>query len=207
MMWRPNHELVGGELDNRTPGTITGWLEFARPGQLNRRITLSLSGNFLADAAGQRIRIKDCDTQMARSGYLDRAPNHIDGTAGDISVGARDRFTHRPILRTNTAISFFDASGDQWRLQVPRRNIRVVGNRRWSVLTGDDSVDRVLVDLSRCYTHSVITIDTRRALQLLHRNGIRETKVLPDNIIDQATRIADEWGIGHPRMSRYANAA
>lgn len=205
MMWRPNHELINGELDNREAGLITGWLEFERPGQPRKHIPVTLSGNFLADVCGLRLRFRAGQGAKPRADYLRRTPDHIDGVAGDISLGIRAPFTNKPII--DGQLAFFDQNGDQWLIHLMRQQARVVGGRKWLALTGDDAVDRVLVDLAGSYTHEVVSVGGKRALQLLRRNGVRETQVLPDALIDRATAIAAEWGIGLPRMSRFSRAA
>lgn len=55
MAWAPSAFLLEGELDNRTPGKITGWLQFAG---LADRVTLDLKGDFEPDIRGRRIGLK-----------------------------------------------------------------------------------------------------------------------------------------------------
>jgi len=55
MAWRPNENLVKGELDNTVPGKVTGWLEFLG-GVL---VQMDLAGDFDPDIRGKKIRIKN----------------------------------------------------------------------------------------------------------------------------------------------------
>ena len=43
MAWRPTEYLLEGELDNTTPGKVTGWMRFAGT---KDRVTLDLEGDF-----------------------------------------------------------------------------------------------------------------------------------------------------------------
>ena len=54
MAWRPNDYIVEGELDNTTPGRVTGWLRFVG---LEKTVTLSLEGNFHRDIRGARVYV------------------------------------------------------------------------------------------------------------------------------------------------------
>ena len=41
MAWRPYENLIDGELDNRVPGRVTGWLRFLRSAQIERTRSLT----------------------------------------------------------------------------------------------------------------------------------------------------------------------
>ncbi len=55
MTWRPSSYLLEGEMDNRQPGKVTGWLRFAG---LPDKVTLDLEGDFEPDIRGRRIAFK-----------------------------------------------------------------------------------------------------------------------------------------------------
>ena len=58
MAWRPYENLIGGKLDNRTPGKITGWLQFYRDGKSPLKVRLDIAGDFHEDIRGEVIRFK-----------------------------------------------------------------------------------------------------------------------------------------------------
>lgn len=55
MTWRPSTYLLAGELDNTTPGKVTGWMRFAG---LPEQVTIDLEGDFEPDIRGRRIGLK-----------------------------------------------------------------------------------------------------------------------------------------------------
>ena len=44
MAWRPYENFINGELDNTTPGKVTGWMRFFRIGKQPLRVTLQSEG-------------------------------------------------------------------------------------------------------------------------------------------------------------------
>src|SRR5207237_5765507 len=93
MAWRPYANLIDGELDNRTPGEVTGWIGFFRRDKEPFRVTLDLAGDFHEDIRGKVIRLKnpkpsDENTQLDRKGtYMEGFSAVQSGTAGDITAG------------------------------------------------------------------------------------------------------------------------
>src|SRR4029077_17994290 len=90
MAWRPYENLIDGELDNRSPGKVTGWLRFYRNGKTPLPVALDLAGDFHEDIRGTVIRLSnpnpsdrntDAGTYMEGFGPMQR------GTAGDITAG------------------------------------------------------------------------------------------------------------------------
>ena len=59
MAWRPYENLIDGELDNRTPGKVTGWIRFFRNEQPPLRVTFDLEGDFHEDIRGTVIRLSN----------------------------------------------------------------------------------------------------------------------------------------------------
>jgi hypothetical protein len=86
MAWRPTPYLIEGELDNTTPGRITGWLRFAG---LADRITLDLTGNCHRDIRGAKIHITGDGDPADPAATQDMADCalHQTGHAGDITAG------------------------------------------------------------------------------------------------------------------------
>ena len=89
MAWRPSDLLIDGELNNTTPGRITGWLRFVG---LSDKVTLDLAGDFHRDIRGAKIRLtgdKPIDTEATPesverlAGFVTRQT----GDAGDITAG------------------------------------------------------------------------------------------------------------------------
>ena len=93
MAWRPNENLIDGELDNRTPGTVTGWMRFVRRGKRPLRVSFDLAGDFHEDIRGKVIRLSNPDVSD-RNAELDRRGTYMegfssvqDGSVGDITAG------------------------------------------------------------------------------------------------------------------------
>jgi len=86
MTYRPSAFLLEGELDNRTPGRITGWMRFAG---LARKVTLDLEGDFEPDIRGRRIAMRNAfigEPNVAAK-YMDGFDLHQTGKAGHITAG------------------------------------------------------------------------------------------------------------------------
>ena len=86
MAWRPNGYLLEGELDNTTPGRVTGWMQFAG---LNKKVTFELEGNFHRDIRGAKIRFRgdgNADDPEAAS-YMEGFSLKQTGNAGDMTAG------------------------------------------------------------------------------------------------------------------------
>ena len=90
MAWRTYDNLIDGELDNRTPGKVTGWMRFFRNGKRPLRVTFDLAGDFHEDIRGTMIRLSNPNpsdpvtapgTNMAGFDRMQR------GTVGDITAG------------------------------------------------------------------------------------------------------------------------
>jgi len=90
MAWRPNENLIDGELDNRTPGKVTGWIRFFRNEQSPLRVTFDLEGDFHEDIRGTVIRLSNpnpSDRNLDGGTYMDGFNPIQNGTVGDITAG------------------------------------------------------------------------------------------------------------------------
>ena len=94
MAWRPYENLMDGELDNRTPGSVKGWMRFHRTGKPPFRVILELMGDCHEDIRGKVIRISN-PHPSERNEHLKREGSYMDGfspiqqgQAGDITAGA-----------------------------------------------------------------------------------------------------------------------
>jgi hypothetical protein len=93
MAWRPNENLIDGELDNRSPGKVTGWMRFFRCGESPLQVTFDLEGDFHEDIRGKMIRLKksepsDRNAELERNGtYMEGFEPMQRGTVGDITAG------------------------------------------------------------------------------------------------------------------------
>lgn len=90
MAWRPYENLIDGELDNRTPGKVTGWIRFFRKEQPPLRVTFDLEGDFHEDIRGTVIRLSNpnpSDRNPDGGTYMDGFNQIQNGTAGDITAG------------------------------------------------------------------------------------------------------------------------
>ena len=90
MAWRPNENLIDGELDNRTPGKVKGWMRFFRNEKAPLRVTFDLEGDFHEDIRGAVIRLSNpnpSDKYLDGGTYMDGFNPIQHGTAGDITAG------------------------------------------------------------------------------------------------------------------------
>lgn len=92
MAWRPYENLIDGELDNRTPGKVVGWMRFYRRGKQPLRVTFDLDGDFHEDIRGKEIRLSN--PQPSEDEELDGEGTYMEGFAhvqrgavGDITAG------------------------------------------------------------------------------------------------------------------------
>jgi hypothetical protein len=90
MAWQPNENLIDGELDNRTPGKVKGWIRFFRNEKAPLRVTFDLAGDFHEDIRGAVIRLSNPNPsdRYHDGGTYMKGFNPIQhGTAGDITAG------------------------------------------------------------------------------------------------------------------------
>jgi len=87
MAWRPSEYLIEGELDNRTPNKVTGWMKFAG---IKNNVDFDLEGNFHRDIRGAKVRL--CGN--GESANAEEAARYMEGFAvlqtgkvGDMTAG------------------------------------------------------------------------------------------------------------------------
>jgi hypothetical protein len=88
MAWRPTQYLIEGELENMTPGKVTGWMKFAG---IKEKVTFDLKGNFHRDIRGAQIHFTgdayEDSLDIDSDGYFDGFARHQTGNVGDITAG------------------------------------------------------------------------------------------------------------------------
>ena len=86
MAWRPTEYLIEGELDNRDPGKVTGWMKFTG---MKGKVTFNLEGNFHRDIRGARISVKGnaTGTEHEAETYMKGFDQHQTGKVGDMTAG------------------------------------------------------------------------------------------------------------------------
>ena len=85
MAWRPAKYLLEGELDNATPGKVTGWMRFA---SVAEKVTFELKGDFHRDIRGAKIRFTgDGNPNAENVEYFREFAIHQTGAVGDITAG------------------------------------------------------------------------------------------------------------------------
>ena len=91
MAWRPYSNLIDGELDNRVPGKVTGWMRFYRTGKRNLKAVFDLTGDFHEDIRGKMIRLSNPEPldkyADAERTYMEGFARVQRGTTGDITAG------------------------------------------------------------------------------------------------------------------------
>ena len=86
MAWRPSAYLLEGELDNTTPGKVTGWMRFAG---LRRKVVFALEGNFHRDIRGAKIRFRGdgCEDDPEAASFMEGFALKQTGKVGDMTAG------------------------------------------------------------------------------------------------------------------------
>jgi hypothetical protein len=90
MAWRPSEYLIAGELDNTTPGKVTGWMRFAG---LKHKVTFDLNGDFHRDIRGAKVRLtgEGQEGDAKATGYMKRFATKQAGEVGDMTAGREPR--------------------------------------------------------------------------------------------------------------------
>src|SRR6266853_5330152 len=93
MAWRPHLNPLDGELSNRVPGKVTGWIRFFRRRRQPLRVVFDLEGDFHEDIRGSDIWLmngKPTDEDDSLEGdetYMDGFDPEQRGTVGDMTAG------------------------------------------------------------------------------------------------------------------------
>ena len=92
MAWRPYDNLIDGELDNRIPGKVTGWIRFFRNGKKPLKAILNLAGDFHGDIKGRCIRLSnpsphDWSANLDDGTFMDGFSRVQQGEVGDMTAG------------------------------------------------------------------------------------------------------------------------
>jgi len=122
MAWRPNRYLTAGELDNTTPGRVTGWLEFVGH---TGRVVLDLNGDFHRDVRGAVLRIARApseDNARHAAAYFNGFAIRHTGVVGDITAGRPPRdYVDYPY------IEWYSVENGRVVLELEPKEIEVVG--------------------------------------------------------------------------------
>src|SRR5229473_1708670 len=93
MAWRPHLYLIDGELSNRVPGKVTGWMRFFLGKRQPLRVVFDLEGDFHEDIRGSDIVLRN-DAPADRNISLEMDGTYMDGfdpvqrgTVGDMTAG------------------------------------------------------------------------------------------------------------------------
>ena len=86
--WRPYENLLAGELDNREPGKVIGWLRFAGMGE---DVKLDLKGDFHRDIRGTVVRLSNDSPAQVDTEYMEGMSAHQTGKVGDMTAGREPR--------------------------------------------------------------------------------------------------------------------
>lgn len=122
MAWRPTESLLEGELDNTTPGKVTGWVQFAG---MNDQVVLDLKGNFHRDIRGAKIRFtgNGCEEDPKAAGRVKGLATRQTGEVGDITAGRPPHdYVDYPY------IEWYSKENGRVVLEVSPDQIEVIGN-------------------------------------------------------------------------------
>jgi len=121
MAWRPTRYLMEGELDNTTPGKVTGWMQFAG---MDKVVTFDLAGDFHRDIRGAKIHFvgQGQKDDPAATKYMDGLAVHQTGKVGDITAGLPPQdFANYPY------IEWYSKENGRVVLELEPRQVRVIG--------------------------------------------------------------------------------
>lgn len=194
-----NRALINGELDNTTPDTITGWLNFATSAGTTR-VDVALNGNFSADIRGTKIRIRP-DRSRAPRPTLSRLPAKVIGEVGEMTAGFQNPVNHKygcanhnPVDHRLTPIRRghleWTNRGSRWIVALERKQIRVLG-KRWGMLTGDHTLDTHLTSVG----FQTTTLGGRSALSITHQNGVREIRPVSPEQMNRITEVVADFSL------------
>ena len=86
MTWRPSKYLLEGELDNTSPGRVTGWLRFAG---MREKVIVKLEGDFRRDICGRKVGLtgsyRGSDAEAEK--YMDGFAQRQTGRVGNMTAG------------------------------------------------------------------------------------------------------------------------
>lgn len=122
MAWRPNRQLIAGELDNTRPGRVTGWLEFVG---LSAQVRLDLRGDFHRDIRGAILRLKNpqpTEDEAEARRYMKAFATLQEGDVGDITAGLPPQdYVAYPY------VEWYSTENGRVVLEFDQRNVEVVG--------------------------------------------------------------------------------
>ncbi len=95
MAWRIDEYLIHGEIDNRTPGRVTGRLWFL--GREDEPVVLDLEGNAWRDVAGHVLRFTNPTPATPEAGFLDGLAATQSGVVGDITASRKVKVPDCPM--------------------------------------------------------------------------------------------------------------
>jgi hypothetical protein len=130
MAWRPQENLIEGELDNTVPGKVTGWIRFLG---MDEPVRLELVGDFHRDIRGAKIRFRNhTPSDRNQNGVLGevRPESYMKGfspiqtgQAGDITAG----LPPYDYTRGQVYIEWFSEENGRVVLELGPDQIEVVG--------------------------------------------------------------------------------
>jgi hypothetical protein len=91
MAWRIDKQVIRGEIDNRTPGRVTGWLWFLGR---DEPVELDLEGNAGRDVAGHRLRFSN---PQPEPDDLEGLATLQKGSVGDFTASRKVKIPDCPI--------------------------------------------------------------------------------------------------------------
>lgn len=206
MAWRPTEYVQEGELENTTPGKVTGWIKFAG---MKDKVTFDLEGNFHRDIRGAKIHFTgdayEDQADIDSGNYFEDISVYQTGKAGDITAGLPPCD-----YSTTPYIEIYSNQNGRIVIELEPVQVEVIGTPIPAIESDPISKKQQAENManflcgiaSACgipETHAVATTDTRaveRAKKVITNDRIRGMKLLPKEIREQLPPLYSQDGKG-----------
>lgn len=199
MAWRPYSNLIEAELDNRTPGKVTGWMRFFRNGKRPLRVAFDLTGDFHEDIRGKVIRLRNPEP---RDEYGDGERTYMDGFSrvqrgevGDITAGLplglwTEEIAGRLMKQNEVAWQRFGLTG----AERERRRQEFAARYRAHIDAGDLYYPYVSYPYIEWYSANGRVVLELQPSQLEILGGVPVEEKMPEEEADSERRRAEAFG-------------
>lgn len=210
MAWRPNDQLMEGELDNTVSGKVTGWMRFAG---MKDRVIFDLEGNFHRDIRGAKVRLRG-DGESANPEesvhYMEGFSTLQQGKVGDMTAGLPPQdYTSYPYWEwysEDNGRCVIELEPDQVEILTPP--IPACESDPISRKEQAENMANFLCGIAAVcglpQSHAIAatnTGDVERAKKVLANDKLRGMKLLPNEIREQMPPLYSQDGKGGKTMA------